>query len=363
MTLFTINQNKLEPVFETSFAQEAILERKHLQSLLKQHIAPLGEDLMVLCDEFSNWQDSSRRIDILCITKEAQLVVVELKRTEDGGHMELQAIRYAAMVSSMTLDQAVIAHSHYLKDDPERAKKEILEFLEFDTIDEVELSEEVKIILAASNFSDELITSVMWLNKSGLDIACIRLKPYKLDGKVLIDATQIVPLPEASNYEIKIREQSREKSKVKTARQEIFRKFWAQLIDLSITKKTTLLANRNTSTDHWISAGIGRAGFGLNVSLTEERSRVECYIRMKEGEQASLAAFKKLYSQREALETKFGEALDWQELPGRIGCRICKDRNGGWRTPEPEWPALQDSILDTLVRLEAALRGPVQQIG
>jgi hypothetical protein len=263
----------------------------------------------------------------------------------------------------MTLDQAVIAHSHYLKDDPERAKKEILEFLEFDTIDEVELSEEVKIILAASNFSDELITSVMWLNKSGLDIACIRLKPYKLDGKVLIDATQIVPLPEASNYEIKIREQSREKSKVKTARQEIFRKFWAQLIDLSITKKTTLLANRNTSTDHWISAGIGRAGFGLNVSLTEERSRVECYIRMKEGEQASLAAFKKLYSQREALETKFGEALDWQELPGRIGCRICKDRNGGWRTPEPEWPALQDSILDTLVRLEAALRGPVQQIG
>jgi hypothetical protein len=28
MTLFTINQNKLEPVSETSYAQEAILERK-----------------------------------------------------------------------------------------------------------------------------------------------------------------------------------------------------------------------------------------------------------------------------------------------------------------------------------------------
>jgi RecB family endonuclease NucS len=93
MTLFTINQNKLEPVSETSYANEAILERKHLQSLLKQNIAPLGDDLMVLCDEFSNWQDSSRRIDILCITNEAQLAVIELKRTEDGGHMELQAIR------------------------------------------------------------------------------------------------------------------------------------------------------------------------------------------------------------------------------------------------------------------------------
>ena len=80
-----INQNKLEPVPETAYAQEAISERKHLQSLLKQHITPLGDDMMVLCEEFSNWQDSSRRIDILCITKEAQLVVVELKRTEDGG--------------------------------------------------------------------------------------------------------------------------------------------------------------------------------------------------------------------------------------------------------------------------------------
>jgi hypothetical protein len=38
-------------------------------------------------------------------------VVVEIKRTEDGGHMELQAIRYAALVSSMTLDQAIAAYA------------------------------------------------------------------------------------------------------------------------------------------------------------------------------------------------------------------------------------------------------------
>jgi hypothetical protein len=183
MALFTINQDKLEAVPVTSYAQEAILERKHLQNLLKQQIAPLGADLMVICDEFSNWEDSSRRIDILCISKEANLVVVELKRTEDGGHMELQAIRYAAMVSSMTLDQAVDAHSRFLNGDQEKAKKEILEFLDFDSIDEIELSDDVKIILAASNFSDELVTSVMWLNKGGLDITCVRLKPYKLDGR------------------------------------------------------------------------------------------------------------------------------------------------------------------------------------
>ena len=33
--------------------------------------------------------------------------MIELKRTDDGGHMDLQAIRYAAMVSSMTFAQAI----------------------------------------------------------------------------------------------------------------------------------------------------------------------------------------------------------------------------------------------------------------
>jgi hypothetical protein len=35
------------------------------------------------------------------------LEVTALKRTEDGGHMELQALRHAAMVSTMTFDQLV----------------------------------------------------------------------------------------------------------------------------------------------------------------------------------------------------------------------------------------------------------------
>lgn len=40
-------------------------------------------------------------------------MVVELKRTDDGGHMELQAIRYAAMVSSMVFADVVAAyHAH-----------------------------------------------------------------------------------------------------------------------------------------------------------------------------------------------------------------------------------------------------------
>jgi RecB family endonuclease NucS len=115
MALYRITTDKLELVPQTSFVQEQMLERRDLQRLLRSDITILGEDLFVLSEEFGEWEESSRRIDLLCLDKQRRLVVVEIKRTEDGGHMELQAIRYASMVSSLTLDQAASTYSRILK--------------------------------------------------------------------------------------------------------------------------------------------------------------------------------------------------------------------------------------------------------
>lgn len=358
MALYRVTNEKLETVQMTSFAQERILERKDLQRLLKADISALGDDLMVIAEEFGDWEESSRRIDLLCLDTQARLVVVEVKRTEDGGHMELQAIRYAAMVSSMTLDQAVSACA---KTNP-NAQKEIQDFLGIDSIEEAEISTEVRIILASANFSPEITASVIWLNKQGLDITCIRLQPYKMGEQVLVDATQIIPLPEAADYEIKVRAQDQEKKKVRTVRQDIFRRFWAQFIERS-RSRSQLFANRSTTTDHWLSAGIGKSGFGLNASLTEDRARVECYIRLGKGsDELNTAVFNALKEQQQAIEKAFGDTLDWQELPNASGCRICKDMPGGWKTPEEEWPVLADKIIDSMIRLETALKSPIQTL-
>jgi RecB family endonuclease NucS len=104
MTLYQVTQGLLDPVLPTNFSEERVFERKDLQQLLKGDVSALGDDLMVIAEEFGQWEDSKRRIDLLCLDKRARLVIVELKRTDDGDHMDLQAIRYSAMVSSMTLD-------------------------------------------------------------------------------------------------------------------------------------------------------------------------------------------------------------------------------------------------------------------
>ncbi len=359
MSLYHVTSDKLESVAQTSFAAESLLERKDLQRLLRRDISPIGGDLLVIAEEYGDWEDSNRRIDLLCLSRDAGLVVVEIKRTEDGGHMELQAIRYASMVSSMTLDQAIQAYARTHGGEPDAARSDVLDFLQLASADEAELTGEVRIVLVSANFSTELTTAVLWLNRHDLDITCIRLLPYRHGAEVFIDVTQIIPLPESADYEVKVRAQEKEKRKVLGVRQEIFRKFWAQLIERS-KARTSLLANRSSSTDHWLSAGIGRSGFTLGAVLTEDEGRVECYIRLLGGEAKSKEAFNTLLVQRSSIEDKFGGTLDWQDLPGRQGCRICKELTGGWKSPEAEWPDMQDRMIDALIRLEAALKKPIQ---
>lgn len=367
MALYEIQPDKLSLVPTTTFVAEAILERKHLQRLLRADTGPLGEDLLVLAEEFGNWEDSNRRIDLLCLDRDATLVVVEIKRTEDGGHMELQAIRYAAMVSSMTLDQAVAAHAKYLGGDPAeaevKARNAVAEFLNVESIEETELVDEVRIVLVSADFSSEITTSVMWLNKRGLDVRCIRLCPYKMGDKVLVDATQIIPLPEAADYEVKLREQTHETKKLRSKRQDTFKRFWTQFIELS-SKQTPLFASRSSTTDHWLSAGIGKAGFTLTASLTEDRARVECSISIgKNNAPANKAAFQALLAQKAAIEAAFGCELQWQELPGKNSCRICIDSlQGGWKSPEAEWPDLQQWLTKNAMNMEKTLKGPIQAL-
>lgn len=189
-------------------------ERADLQRLIRDKIGVLGPDLMVLDEEFTGWEKSLRRIDLLCLDKDANLVVVELKRTEDAGHSDLQSIRYAAMVSKMKFDEAVAAHTGYLErrgmvKEAQKAEESVLGFLEWDTADEGKFAERVRVILAAADFSKEVTTTVLWLREQEIDVRCVRIKPYRLDEKLMVDVEEIIPLPEAAHYLERIRRKER----------------------------------------------------------------------------------------------------------------------------------------------------------
>jgi hypothetical protein len=213
VAIHELTHDDLIPLKTVTFASRNIRERDDLQRILRLHIDAVAPDTFVIAEEFSDWEDSSRSIDLLCLDKQANLVVVELKRTEDGGHMELQAIRYAAMVSKMTFADAVNAHARFLTKiggNPLEAENAILSFLAWDEPQGSEFGKDVKIILVSANFSKEITTSVLWLNERDLDIRCVRLIPYQFMERTLLDIQQVLPLPESTEYQIRLRKKAAE---------------------------------------------------------------------------------------------------------------------------------------------------------
>ena len=210
MPLFTLKDKQIAAVSSTQFGAEGIQERTDLQAALRDNINVISPDTMVLSEEFSGWTEGARRIDLLGIDKQANLVVIELKRDETGTHMELQSLRYAAMVSTLTFKRAIEIHQQYLdkRGIEKDAEEEILGFLGWSDPQEEQFPTDVRIVLASANFSKELTTAVMWLNERDLDIRCVRLQPYKLGDELLLDIEQIIPLPEAEEYQVRIREQA-----------------------------------------------------------------------------------------------------------------------------------------------------------
>lgn len=219
MPIYEISQEEIRPLVKTTFSEKGVQERRDLQRLLRANITVVAPDTLVIAEEFGDWDESRRRIDLLGIDRDANLVVVELKRTEDGGHMELQAIRYAAMISTMTFEQAVKVFDRYKAQIgcfDHDARAELLDFLGWGEPDEDAFGQDIRIVLASADFARELTTSVLWLIDRGIDIRCVRLQPYDHDNRVFVDVQQIIPLPEVAEYQVKVSEKKRKERQARS---------------------------------------------------------------------------------------------------------------------------------------------------
>lgn len=65
MALFELTgQGGLDRVVPTSFAAEHVLERADLQRALRRHIGVIDDDILIVAEEFGDFADVNRRIDL-----------------------------------------------------------------------------------------------------------------------------------------------------------------------------------------------------------------------------------------------------------------------------------------------------------
>lgn len=166
------------------------------------------------------------------------------------------------------------------------------------------LSGNVRILLVAADFSTELTTAVLWLNKQDLDIRCVRIRPHRLGVDVIIDATQIIPLPEAADYEVKLRAIEQTKRTTEREKFRVCRIFWAALLARAASR-TSLFAVRSAANGAVLAVGMSRSGFALNAVLEHGDSRVEMFFRAGSGsgyETRSESIFRAVHARKEELD-------------------------------------------------------------
>jgi len=331
--MYVLNEssNTISPLEKRTFSSLKLSERNHLQKWILAHPEMLGEELLILQEEFDGWDETRERLDVLALDKNGRLVIIENKLDDSGKDVVWQAQKYAAYCSSLTRQDILKLYRDYLG--PENngtAEETMAAFLEVEDLSEIEISEGTsqRIILTAAKFRKEVTATCLWLIDHGIDIQCKRITPFSYDGKVLLNVEQVIPPKEAAEFMVrvgrkKVEEQRERKENVERHRRRL--KFWGQLLPTLTGKAAELYANRSPGRDHWLSGSTGHSGVNHNFHFLKDRIRYELYIGNSDHDY-NKRIFDGLSEHREKLEAAFGDALDWRRLDDKKSSRIFAEK-------------------------------------
>lgn len=201
---------RLDPA---SFSGVGALELQDIERWIRERPLLLGEDLKVITHQFASFERSKDRLDVLAFDRGGRLVVIEVKRDTSGAYQDLQALRYAAFVSTFRAERLAEVHAEYVGRTEDRqigsdgARHELEAFIEGGDLDIVDEDMQPRIMLVAAGFQSGVMSTVLWLSRAyRMDISCIQLVPYEVAGELLLGSSILVPLPEAGDYEVRVAE-------------------------------------------------------------------------------------------------------------------------------------------------------------
>jgi predicted transport protein len=206
--VFSVQGAVASAALPISLADAGLRERTHLQEWVIDHPTVLGSDVKILAFEFGSWAAHSGtierdRLDVLGLDGDGRLVVVELKRDKEPDTVDMQALKYAALVSRFTRDDLDKVHAQFLSRrrgtavTPEEAAAELDEWAPLDD----ETLRLPRLVLMASEFPKTVTATVVFLHQQlGLDVRLLSFQAYRTATEILITVSQHYPPPEIEEF-------------------------------------------------------------------------------------------------------------------------------------------------------------------
>jgi len=213
-------------------------------------------------------------------------------------------------------------------------------------------------IWIVANPRSEHVNAVSWLNQSGLaNFYLVKIEAIKIEGSPPAPLLTLITGP--SEESIKVGETKKDFSE----RQSLRKKWWAELLDKA-RNKTKLHANISPSTESWVAAGAGKSGMTFNYVVGQHSARIELYIdRGADSKSDNERIYDKLYQHKADIENVFGGELSWEKMETKRACRIARYyETGGYRDEEEKWTAIQDEIIEGMMRFSKALSPYIRKL-
>jgi Domain of unknown function (DUF4268) len=264
--LFTVRGSEAIRAQPLTLAEAGLKERRDLQEWVIEHPEILGSDLMIVTMEFNQWQSSygktADRLDILGLHKSGELVVAELKRDEAPDTVEMQAIKYGAMVSRFTVETLAEQHAKFLSQrgtptDEDAAGDLLAAFADITS----ETLRRPRLVLLASGYPPTTAATAVWLREMGIDITLMQYRAYKTGQEIAISVSQLYPVPAVEDFTISPRQ-----AEVRAVEEKVRRRQDVSTVSKLIAAK--LLADGTTLTLRL---------YGVNAEL---RDQIEAWLSL-----------------------------------------------------------------------------------
>lgn len=224
--MYNIRNKHAERIESVTFSSLNMLE-SDIEEILRNSVDMIcdeEESMLIVGRQVQN--ERGARSDLTAVDNNGNIVLIEIKRDRRDVErrkeaFEFQAIRYAASYATIEeVDDLVKkVYAPYIdkyEDEFELGEltsyelgvRKLNEFLcENDA--EQNFNAKQRIILVASDFDEQTLSAVAWLNSNGVDMSCYRLTPYKLNESIYFHTEKILPVTIHNDYYVDLMDRSR----------------------------------------------------------------------------------------------------------------------------------------------------------
>lgn len=223
--MYSIKGKKAARIEPVTFSELNMTEND-IEEILRNSIDMIcdeEESMLIVGRQVRN--EKNGRSDLTAVDNNGNIVLIEIKRDrKDIEHrkeaFEFQAIRYAASYATIDKTDDLVKKVYAPYIEKYRSEFELGELTSFELgirklneflqVNDAQknFNEKQRIILVTSDFDEQTLSAVAWLNSNNVDMSCYRLTPYKLNEDLFFYVEKLLPVTNYDDYYVNLMDKS-----------------------------------------------------------------------------------------------------------------------------------------------------------